>query len=117
MTRFLRLKSRPPTDSGVTLLHAIRDPQLFAPWFKDPSTWRAWRVVIKALFGLPMMSVERELFTTLTGRSTPPTGKAREAWLVKGRRAGGSYIAALIGVYLASFIDYRPTSHLANVVW
>jgi hypothetical protein len=103
----LRLKSRQSAESRVTLLDAVDDPHLFGPWFRDPRSWRAWRVVIKALFGLPMMRAELDIYRKLTGRTTPPTRKAREAWLVKGRRAGGSYIAALIGVYLACFIDYR----------
>jgi hypothetical protein len=58
-----------------------------------------------------MQRQEKDIFSTLTGRSTPPSTRAREAWLIKGRRAGGSYIAALIGVYLAAFLDYR--SHLS----
>ena len=32
----------------------------------------------------------------------------REAWLVFGRRAGKSFILALIAVYLAIFRDWRP---------
>lgn len=46
------------------------------------------------------------LFTQCTGRSVAPTGPAREGWLVCGRRAGKSFILALIAVYFATFRDY-----------
>src|SRR5262245_61255345 len=42
-----------------------------------------------------------------TGRSEPPASPLNEAWLVCGRRAGKSFIVALIATYLACFQDYR----------
>ena len=57
----------------MNIIQAITDPNLFAPWFKDARTWRAWRVVLKALFALPMTKAERRIFTKLTGRDDPPT--------------------------------------------
>ena len=38
----------------LTILDTIRDPALVAPWFRDPSTWRAWFAFLAALFALPM---------------------------------------------------------------
>jgi hypothetical protein len=38
----------------LTILDAIRDADLFAPWFRKWETWRAWRVVLQAISGLPM---------------------------------------------------------------
>ncbi len=35
-------------------------------------------------------------------------GPAREAWLVCGRRAGKSFVLALVAVFLAGFKDWRP---------
>ncbi len=102
----LRIKYRPSHQPVVTLLDAMRDPLLFGPFFRDPATWRSWRVVIKALFGLPMTRHQRELYQELTGRTTPPTKPAKEAWIIAGRRGGKSYIAALIATYLAAFVDY-----------
>ena len=99
----LRLKSR----LSITLLDAMADPQLFGPWFRDRSTWRVWRAVIAALFALPMTRHQHVLFTELTGRTKPPTRPVREAWIVAGRRGGKSFIAALVGVFLAAFVDYR----------
>jgi hypothetical protein len=38
----------------VTILDAIHDPNLFRSLFKSLDTWRAWLVVLRAVFGLPM---------------------------------------------------------------
>ena len=54
-----------------------------------------------------MTPTQVEVFTRFTGRTTPPTSPAREAWLVVGRRGGKSRIAALIAVFLACFKSYR----------
>jgi phage terminase large subunit-like protein len=40
------------------------------------------------------------------GRTEPPTQPLTEAWLICGRRAGKSFILALIAVYLACFRSY-----------
>jgi hypothetical protein len=37
-----------------------------------------------------------------------PEGGAREAWLVCGRRAGKSFVLALVAVFLACFVDWSP---------
>ena len=92
----------------MDLLTACRDPNLFAPWFKDPATWRSWFVFLRALFGQPLEGEDLELFTRCTGRAAPPSQQASEAWLVCGRRSGKSFILSLIAVYLATFKDWRP---------
>jgi hypothetical protein len=86
----------------------MSDPALFGCWFKEASTWRSWRVFLRALFGLHMTFGERVTFTKHTGRKRAPTHQAREAYLVVGRRGGKSFIVALIAIYLACFRDYRP---------
>src|SRR5262249_2679747 len=55
------------------------------------------------LFGLAMSEDQIALYRRHTGRQTPPTLPAREAWLVVGRRGGKSWTAALIAVFLACF--------------
>lgn len=92
----------------MTILDAIHDPNLFRPLFKNLGTWRAWLVVLKALFALPMDDTDRAVFTTLTGREAPPREQVQECWLIVGRRGGKSFIVALIAVFLACFRDYRP---------
>lgn len=89
-----------------TILDATADPHLFGPWFKDRATWRAWFAFLRALFALPLLTTDRAIYRQCTGRSTPPSEPAREAWLVVGRRGGKSFIVALIAVFLACFRDY-----------
>jgi hypothetical protein len=94
-------------QSDITLLDAIHDPGLFAPWFsKSPGSWQAWFVVIAAIFGLPMTKEQLALFRKVSGRKEPPHEIATEVWLICGRRAGKSFILALIAVYLACFHSY-----------
>ena len=91
----------------VSILDAIRDPNLFAPWFKDPASWTAWRAFLCALFALPMASEQLAIYQQCTGRNEPPTTPVQEGWLVCGRRAGKSFILALVATFLAAFYDYR----------
>jgi hypothetical protein len=94
----------------VTILDAMRDPQLFGPWFKQRASWRSWEVFLSALFGLPLDAEDAvALYRRHTRRTTAPTGAAREAWVIVGRRGGKSRIAALVALYLACFRDYRDT--------
>lgn len=90
----------------ITILDACRDPNLFGPWFRDPKTWGAWFAFLKALSGLPMDKADLRVFLRCTGRKAPPKGGATEAWLVCGRRAGKSFILALVAVFLACFKDW-----------
>jgi hypothetical protein len=69
----------------LTILDAIRDPQLSAPWFRDARTWRAWLAFLAALFALPMDAEGLALYQRYTGRETVLTDPASEAWV-----AGGS---------------------------
>jgi hypothetical protein len=91
----------------MTIIDAVEDQNLFRPLFKNLDTWRAWLVVLKTIFALPMDEADRTVFTSLTGRQTPPVQQVQECWLVVGRRGGKSFIVALIAVFLACFRDYR----------
>ena len=95
----------------MTILDAMHDPELFAPWFKGRSSWGAWEAFLAALFGLPLGSEAESIYRAHTHRHVPPPAPAREAWMIVGRRGGKSRIAALIAVYLACFRDHR--SYLA----
>ncbi|MDO9411981.1 MAG: hypothetical protein Q7T81_05330 [Pseudolabrys sp.] len=95
------------SEPSASILDAIRDPHLFGPWFKDRTTWAAWFAFLAALFAVPMSAQEREIYQRCTGRSEPPSSVASEAWLVCGRRAGKSFILALVAVFLACFHDFR----------
>ncbi|MGB6078639.1 MAG: hypothetical protein WBF99_04195 [Xanthobacteraceae bacterium] len=95
----------------MTLIDAINDKHLFPPWFRDRTTWAAWFAFIAALFALPMTADQLAIFQKCTGRTEPPSSVAKEAWLICGRRAGKSFILALIAVFLACFHSFRQ--HLA----
>ena len=94
-----------------TILEALADEALFAPHFQPAESWAAWRAFLAALFALPMDDDALAVYRASTGRETPPTEPASEAWLPIGRRGGKSRVLALIAVYLATFRNWRP--HLA----
>jgi hypothetical protein len=95
----------------MNILEASADPNLFARWFRDPGSWQRWFAFLAALFALPMDRYQLASYRQNTERMHPPEEPAREAWLVCGRRAGKSFVLALVAVYLACFRDYR--AHLA----
>jgi hypothetical protein len=99
------------TAATTTILRAIWDPKLFKAWFRDPASWSAWFAFLKALFALPLSEEDLAVYRRCTGRTEPPSAPATEAWLVCGRRAGKSFMLALIATYLACFHQYRR--HLA----
>lgn len=92
----------------IDILRAIDDPRVFAPAFRDRTSWQAWFAFLAALFGLPLTPDQLELYRQCTGRELGPTSRAVEAWLVCGRRSGKSFILALIAVFLAALFDWRP---------
>jgi hypothetical protein len=93
----------------MNILRTMDDPKLFAPWFaRSPHSWQSWRTFLAALFALPISDEQLQLYKECTGRDEPPVAPASEAWLICGRRAGKSFILALVAVYLALFRDYRP---------
>lgn len=93
----------------MNILDAMDDGALFRPWFgPEQSTWAAWRVFIASAFGLPIAEADMPLFTRCTGRTAPQTAAALESWMIVGRRGGKSRVAALLGLFLATFRDHRP---------
>jgi len=90
----------------VNVLEAIDDPRLLGSAFRDRGTWVSWRALLAAVFALPMSDDEIGLFRACTGRTSLPERPYAEIWLPCGRRAGKSFILALIAVYLAAFRDY-----------
>jgi hypothetical protein len=90
----------------VHILQAVKDHKVFGSHFKG-DTWAAWTVFLAVLFALPMTSEQLALYQRHTGRNTSPTTPFLEAWLVCGRRAGKSFMLALVAVFLACFKDWR----------
>lgn len=106
--RRVRLTRRARPTPRVSIIDACNDPQLFAGWFKDKRSWRAWFAFLSALFALDMDERQEAIYRECTDRTAAPAETAKEAWLVIGRRGGKSFILALIAVYLSCFRDYRP---------
>jgi hypothetical protein len=96
------------TAPATTIIDVCRDPALFARWFRNPETWRAWFVFLRALFALPMSPDDLALYQRCTGRTEAPSEPTAEGWLICGRRAGKSFILALVAVFLAVCRDWSP---------
>ena len=92
------------------IIDAINNPKLFGslPRFKKLETWTAWLVVLKAIFGLPMIVDDLVIFQRHTGRIYPPLGGSKETYLIIGRRGGKSFISDLVTCIIACFIDFSP---------
>src|SRR5262249_15021340 len=89
------------------ILEALDDPKLFGSFLRDAATWQAWRAFLAALFGLSMTEHEAVTYRSCTGRGALPATPFNEAWLICGRRAGKSFVLALVAVFLGAFKDYR----------
>jgi hypothetical protein len=87
----------------TSILDTIDHPLLFAPWFRKPATWSAWRVFLAVLFSLPIADNDLDLFRCCTGLHVPLPGGFIEASPICARRAGKWFIRALVAVYLAIF--------------
>src|SRR4029434_6972003 len=89
------------------IVSAIRNRKLFGSLFADLSTWAAWIVWLKVVFGLPIDDGELALYRKCTRRTEPPMGGIKEAYAIVGRRGGKSRIVAFAGVFIACFHDFR----------
>lgn len=87
---------------------ALTDGNLLGAALGDLAPWRAWRVILKAAFALPLDEDEAALFFTLAGGRKPPERRVAELWVIAGRRGGKSRMAGALGAYLAAFQDHRP---------
>ena len=93
-------------SDDLTILDAVRDPNLFRPFFEPLESWHAWFAALAAIFALPMDTTQQRIFKRHTGRTTIPSTQAREGWFAVGRRGGKDRIMALIVVFLSCFRGY-----------
>jgi hypothetical protein len=93
--------------TNITLLDLLHHRDAFHPWFRDPDQWGAWRAFLKALYAVPMSPAEMAIYQSCTGRTTPPTRQAREAWMCCGVRSGKSLIESALAVTVACTSDFR----------
>jgi hypothetical protein len=91
----------------MNILETIDDRNLLGASIRDPDSWKPWRALLGAAFGLPLSSDELALYRQCTGRTAPPSAPAAYLWLVIGRRGGKSFAMALTACYLAAFRDWR----------
>jgi hypothetical protein len=87
----------------MNILQALADPKLLGS--------AALAGLSDGSVRLPMSGkADADLFRQCTGRSELPVGPYSEAWLVCGRRAGISFLLALIAAYLAAFPISAPSN-------
>lgn len=93
------------TPRRLTIIEALDHPNLFGslPAFQRRESWSAWRVFLKAVYGLPLNAEELATFQKHTGRTVydPPVGGYSEVACIVGRQSGKTRIAALIADYEA----------------
>jgi hypothetical protein len=95
----------------LTIIDAIKDDELFKPYFgKKFPAFRKWRVALKAIYGIPIKAeCDRQVIRDCTGRDPDklnPEGYAKTL-LLCGRRSGKSRIVALIGAYSAALAGFE----------
>lgn len=98
-------KAKPAARPALTIVDAINDPHLFAPYFAGPS-WDGWRAILKAAHALPMTPEEISFFRTVADRD-PPTRPVTELWCIVGRRGGKDSIASVIASHSAALFDQQ----------
>jgi hypothetical protein len=92
----------------MNILAALDDRNLLGASIRDAESWKPWRALLAASFGLPLSADELALYRACTGRTVPPGAPTAYLWLCIGRRGGKSFAMALMACYLAAFRDWRP---------
>lgn len=85
----------------ITITEFMNDENILGDHFKSKS-WDNWKALLAGFYGL---KTDAKAFTKLTNRK-PPKTPCDEFWVVMGRRAGKSQMAALMAVYEAVFNDH-----------
>lgn len=84
----------------MNIVKAMLDRKVLGFAFHSES-WNVWRTILAGAFGLQLSAADTETFRRLTQRE-PLSKAARELWVIAGRRAGKTNVAAAIAVYLAA---------------
>ena len=101
---------------GFDIFAAMDHEHLWRSWFRDERSWKNWRIFLAVLFGLPVGRSDASVVEQCTGRGVLPAGGFNEAWLVCGRRAGKSFILALVACFLSVF-KCRDAGDWRHNVW
>jgi hypothetical protein len=86
---------------------ALTDERLLGAALGNTASWKTWRIVLKAAFGLALNEEEAKTFSSVAGNRKPPSTRVRELWAIVGRRGGKSRMAAAVAVYLSLFRKYN----------
>jgi len=98
-----------PIQSNVNIIQACLRDDLFGKWFKhDKYQWITWFTFLRTMFGLKLLDPQLDIYQKCTGRKKPTQRAVQEAYLICGRRSGKSRVLALMAVFLACFVDWRP---------
>src|SRR2546428_444246 len=84
-----RIRVRPPRAPRKARPTIVEFLSSFGDAFEGES-WDRWRIVLSAVYGLPLDPEGVEFFKEVTGRSTyePPAGGWREVAIITGARSG-----------------------------
>jgi hypothetical protein len=96
-----------PLGEKTTIDQALFDERLLGAGLQPFATWQTWGVVLKATFGMPLTDAELATFHAVAGERGSPEQRARELWVVAGRKGGKSHMAAAVACYLALFGKYK----------
>jgi hypothetical protein len=91
----------------MNIIAALDDRNLLGASIRAAESWKPWRALLAATFGLSLDQDQLALYRACTGRTVPPGAAAAYLWLVIGRRGGKSFAMALIAVFLAVLKDWR----------
>jgi hypothetical protein len=90
----------------VSMRAALSDDELLGKALKGDS-WSAWRTLLIAAMGEPLLDDERPIFAELTGgREREPCVMAEELHCIVGRRSGKTKAVSAAAVYLAALCDH-----------
>ena len=85
----------------ATIERALADKQLLGAALGDLSSWLTWLAVVKAAYGRPLSTAEREAFNRVAGGRGAPSRKVRQFAAVVSRRGGKGRVAGAMAVYEA----------------
>jgi hypothetical protein len=97
----------PVTDRPANIVEAMTAEQWWGKWFAR-GDWSKWHTFLRALFAIPPIASDHQIFAECTGREDWPTTRAVEAYATVGRRGGKTRIMSTIAVWMAAFeVDWR----------
>ena len=92
--------------AAITILDAIADRALFAPWFKNEATWRAWPAFLTALYALPMTA--EQLASTAPALADRATEQARHRGVAGLRPPRRQVVHARVDLRLPRLLPRLP---------